>query len=189
MPQAKMTLRRAIPGDVEQMCELVNSAYRGEVSRQGWTTEADFLDGQRTDPRTLADLLNAPDNAFLLLFHGERLFGSVHLQKKVGFAYLGMLTIRPDSQGAGHGKILLAAAEAWVQKNWGLSRIRMSVIQKRQELIAWYQRRSYRVTEERAPFPYGDERFGIPKVADLEFVILERDLPEAAPASESNQSR
>jgi ribosomal protein S18 acetylase RimI-like enzyme len=179
---SKWEVRRAGAEDVDRICQLVNSAYRGDSSRQGWTTEADFLDGQRTDEESLAATLATPDTVFLLLHCGPELLGSVQLQKKEGFAFLGMLTVRPNTQGAGLGKILLAAAEGWAQANWGVNRIRMSVIQKRHELISWYERRSYRRTTERAPFPYGDARFGLPKVPDLEFLILEKELP-AVPQS------
>jgi len=180
-----ITIRIARIEDAGQICALVNSAYRGEVSKQGWTTEADFLDGQRTDEEALAETLSVPGNAFLLLLQDESLLGSVHLQKKEGYAYLGMLTIKPDQQGAGHGKQLLAEAENWVRDEWGLTKIRMNVIQKRWELIAWYERRDYRVTSERSPFPYGNPRLGIPKVTDLEFLVLEKALPHLPDSSQS----
>jgi len=52
----------------------------------------------------------------------------------------------------------------------------MTVIRQRPELIAWYERRGYRLTGERRSFPYGDERFGQPNRDDLEFVVLEKTL-------------
>ena len=49
------TIRPATAADIPALHALIESAYRGEVSRAGWTTEADLLDGQRTDPDDLAD--------------------------------------------------------------------------------------------------------------------------------------
>jgi ribosomal protein S18 acetylase RimI-like enzyme len=158
----------------------VNSAYRGESSRQGWTTEADYLDGQRTDPATLARDLAATPGARLLVWREAAdgpLLGSVWLEP-VGDGeawYLGMLTVRPDLQARGLGRALLAAAETEAAAA-GARRIRMTVVSIRDTLIAWYQRRGYTLTGETRPFPYGDPLFGEPKRPDLQFVVLEKRL-------------
>jgi GNAT superfamily N-acetyltransferase len=159
----------------------VNSAYRGESSRQGWTTEADFLDGQRTDAESLAaDLAADPDARLLLLRdEGGRLLGSVWLAP-VGDGeawYIGMVTVRPDLQAAGLGRRLLEGAEAYAAGQ-GARRARMTVISIRDTLIAWYGRRGYGLTGETRPFPAGDPRFGLPQ-RDLEFVVLEKALSGA----------
>jgi ribosomal protein S18 acetylase RimI-like enzyme len=86
-----------------------------------------------------------------------------------------MLTIEPTLQASGLGRGLLAAAEEFVHDRWQVSRMVMTVIEQRPELIAWYERRGYRRTGETAPFPYGDPRFGEPKRPDLRFVVLARD--------------
>jgi hypothetical protein len=52
----------------------------------------------------------------------------------------------------------------------------MTVIQVRDTLIAWYERRGYSLTGETKPFPYGDDRFGRPLRNDLHFVVLEKTL-------------
>ena len=171
-----MTIRPATAEDVEQLSALVNSAYRGDSSRRGWTTEADLLGGQRTDPAVLRRLIASPDTRILLRFEADELVGCVELRRKPDAAYLGMLTVRPDRQAGGVGRVLLAEAEAFVAREWGLGRIEMTVIQHRHELIAWYERRGYHLTGRREPFPYGDPRFGLPKVEDLEFVVLEKQL-------------
>jgi ribosomal protein S18 acetylase RimI-like enzyme len=158
----------------------VNSAYRGESSRQGWTTEADYLDGQRTDRATLTRDLAATPGARLLTWRDTPegpLLGSVWLEP-VGDGeawYLGMLTVRPDLQDRGLGRALLAAAEAEAAAA-GARRIRMTVVSIRDTLIAWYRRRGYAPTGEIRPFPYGDPLFGEPKRPDLEFVVLEKRL-------------
>jgi ribosomal protein S18 acetylase RimI-like enzyme len=157
----------------------VNSAYRGESSRRGWTTEADYLDGQRTDAASLARDLAADPQARLLLLRDDdaTLLGSVWLEP-VGDGetwYLGMLTVRPDIQDRGLGRTLLEAAERAVREAGG-SRVRMTVVSIRDTLIAWYQRRGYALTGETRPFPYEDQRFGEPRRPDLEFVVLEKAL-------------
>lgn len=160
---------------------LVNSAYRGETSKAGWTTEADLLGGQRTDPDQLAETLALNPNAGqVVLVHTDAagLACCVHLERlPEGKAYLGMLTVRPTRQTGGLGRALLAAAEQWAASAWGTQEMQMTVIAQRAELIAWYERRGYRATGETRPFPYGDERFGLPKQSDLYFRVLAKALP------------
>jgi ribosomal protein S18 acetylase RimI-like enzyme len=171
-----LSWRKATAQDAEPLALLVNSAYRGDTSRAGWTTEADLLDGQRTDPQSLRELISDPDSVLLLLEDDGDLIGCVNLRKKPGCAYLGMLTIKPTLQAAGIGRELLAIAEDFVSGEWGLPRIEMTVIIQRESLIAWYERRGYHRTGKRERFPYGDARFGLPKRDDLEFEVLEKTL-------------
>ena len=171
------TLTAATNADLPAIAALVNSAYRGESSRQGWTTEADYIEGQRTDAATLArDLAADPEARLLMLHEAGELVGSVWLEPAgEGAWYLGMLTVRPDLQAGGVGRRLLAAAEDWVRQAGG-RRVRMTVISIRDTLIAWYQRRGYLLTGERRPFPYGVEDLGRPLRPDLEFVVMEKAL-------------
>lgn len=180
MPQAAdsipvLSFRRASGDDVAAVVALVNSAYRGESSRAGWTTEADFLDGQRTDADEVAQLVAAKDSVILLCCADGALIGSVHLERQGQAAYLGMLVIEPVLQGRGIGKQFMDAAERYARDTWGVARMMMTVIRFRGELIAYYERRGYRRTGERRPFPT-DPRYGIPKVAGLEFEVLEKRL-------------
>lgn len=87
-----------------------------------------------------------------------------------------MFAVRPELQGGGLGKVIIAEAERTAQETWGAREMRMTVIRQRSELIAWYERRGYRRTGQLTPFPYGDERFGIPQRADLEFELLVKPL-------------
>jgi ribosomal protein S18 acetylase RimI-like enzyme len=113
----------------------------------------------------------------ILVFEREgRIFACIALEQREGYAYLGMVTVRPDLQGQGTGRLVLEAAEAYVATRWKRPLARMTVIAQRHALIAWYERRGYVRTEETAPFPYGDARFGLPKRADLYFVVLEKPL-------------
>jgi ribosomal protein S18 acetylase RimI-like enzyme len=164
--------------DINDYVELVSSAYRGEGSKDGWTTEADILGGQRLDVPMAEEMLAETDSVILLARDGQgRAVASVYVREPVGGeAYLGVLAVSPLGQGKGVGSALINLAEAWVAERWGAHAMRMSVINKRDELIAYYERRGYARTGEVEPFPYGDERFGIPKVDDLEFVLLRKPL-------------
>jgi GNAT superfamily N-acetyltransferase len=172
-----MRLVPALTTDVGDVVALVESAFRGETSRAGWTTEADLLDGRRTGTDEIEAIVADPGQRILLLRDaGDELVASVVLRRDGDSAWLGMLAIRPVLQGRGTGRAMLAAAEGWVAEHWGARRMRMTVIAQRAELIAWYERRGYRRPGETAPFFYGDPRFGLPKRDDLYFVVLEKTL-------------
>ena len=178
-------IRPAVSTDVAALVALINGAYRGESSRRGWTTEDHLLGGQRTDALEVAELLGAAGNALLVLRGNDGIEGCVLLQAKgAATCYLGMLTVRPDLQSRGLGRQLLTAAEHHARTQLGASRIEMTVIDVRRELIAWYERRGYRNSGEIRAFPYDDERFGLPKRPDLRFVVLRRQLGESIPTAE-----
>lgn len=160
--------------DARALTKLVNSAYRGETSRQGWTTEADLLDGTRTDAAAIADRIKTPGTILLKFVEKNEIQGCVDLSFQSGNLYLGMLTVKPHRQGAGIGKQLLKAAEEEAKKQ-NCASIFMMVISVRQELIDWYVRHGYHLTGERKPFAFSDPRFGQPKMK-LEFVILEKSI-------------
>lgn len=165
--------RLASIADVPAIVALVNAVYRGDTSRRGWTTEADLLDGQRTDAADVSVLLSAPDSFFLLAEDDAGLLGCAHLNREDDLAWFGMFSIRPGWQGRGLGSVLLGEAETHVRKFWDVRAMRMSVISQRSELIAYYGRRGYARTGMTLPFPT-DPRFGTPKVADFAFIVLEK---------------
>lgn len=171
-----MEFRTAIPADVPQIVALVESAYRGEASRAGWTTEADLLEGQRTDPDGVAQVVGSSKGQVLLAFDGDELIGCCHVERHDDHAYFGMFAVRPVLQGSGLGKAILAEAERIARDEWHLPQMHMTVISVRDDLIAWYQRRGYQRTGKTSPFPYGDERFGQPLRPDLEFELLTKPL-------------
>jgi ribosomal protein S18 acetylase RimI-like enzyme len=168
--------RTARAADVPALVDLVESAYRGEPSRAGWTTEADLLAGQRTDPRMVADAIADPEAVVLLAETDGRPVACCHVERRDGYGYFGMFAVSPGRQGGGLGRALLAEAERFARDEWGAGELRMTVIVQRADLIAWYERRGYTRTGERSPFPYGDERFGVPLRPDLAFETLAKKL-------------
>ncbi len=160
--------------DIPTLANLVNSAYRGESSKKGWTTEADLLDGLRTSEESLRSMYRNPDALILKYEEDGRLLGCVYVETKGDDLYLGMLTVSPDAQTNGIGKqLLLAAEKIAIEKE--CRAVIMTVITQRHELIAWYKRRGYQPTGETEPFP-NDPRFGILK-QPLEFMVMEKILP------------
>ncbi|MBW5483803.1 GNAT family N-acetyltransferase [Streptomyces bambusae] len=173
---APLTFRPAGEADVPALVALVESAYRGEGSRAGWTTEADYLDGQRTDEQGVREIVAAPDSLLLVVEREGGIVACCHLEHRGEYTYFGMFAVRPHLQGAGLGREILAEAERRAREVWGAREMHMTVVNVREELIAYYVRRGYRRTGRLSPFPYGDERFGIPLRPDLAFELLVKPL-------------
>jgi ribosomal protein S18 acetylase RimI-like enzyme len=171
-----LTFRPATLADIDAVVALVTSAYRGDASKQGWTTEADMLDGQRIDPDVLRKDIERERSRIIIAEREAQLLACAHVAEENGAGYFGMFAVKPDLQGGGVGKLLLTETERIARDEWRLPAMRMTVIDIRDELIAFYERRGYRRTGVTKPFPYGDERYGIPKRDDLRFEILEKAL-------------
>lgn len=168
-------IRWANVDDADAIVALAQSAYRGDASRAGWTTEADFLDGQRIDRSGVVAMIGS-DQGIVLLHEGGGLLACAHLRRDGDRCWFGLFAVQPGRQGQGIGDRLLLAAERQAADRFGAVAIRMYVIWLRDSLIAWYRRRGYTPTGEQAPFPYGDARFGIPRRDDLYFIVLEKPL-------------
>ncbi|WP_351235212.1 GNAT family N-acetyltransferase [Streptomyces sp. NPDC002133] len=173
---AELTFRDAAEADVPALVELIESAYRGDASRAGWTTEADILDGQRTDPQGVREVITAAGSRLVVVERDGELIACCQLEHRGDAAYFGMFAVRPELQGGGLGRRIITEAERIAHDSWGVSEMHMTVISVRDELIAWYERRGYRRTGRTTPFPYGDERFGVPQRDDLQFELLVKPL-------------
>lgn len=166
--------RPARTADVPAVVALVQSAYRGDSSRAGWTTEADLIEGQRVDP-AMVEAAMAETYVLVAEQDGE-LVGCCQLERREGYGYFGMFAVDPGRQGGGLGRAVLGEAERIARDEWGAGELRMTVIVQRQDLIGWYERRGFVRTGDRSPFPYGDERFGRPLRDDLAFETLTKKL-------------
>ncbi|MDQ6646036.1 MAG: GNAT family N-acetyltransferase [Pseudomonadota bacterium] len=173
-----MQFRLANAADIAAIVALVESAYRGESGLRGWTTESHLLDGQRTDAQDVAAVIGRPESRVLLAETDGQLKASCHVERQGDSAYFGMFAVDPTGQGLGVGRKMLTEAERIARDEWKCRVMRMSVIEQRADLIAWYERRGYRRSGEYQPFPYGDERFGIPRRDDLRFEVLTKSLSE-----------
>jgi GNAT superfamily N-acetyltransferase len=177
------TFRDAEAMDIPAIEALVTSAYRGEASRKGWTTEADLLDGQRVDPLGIAEIISKPRSRIVLAERpsadaeqATQLLACCHIEHQGEGCYFGMFAVDPRLQGGGVGKRMMIEAERIAREEFHCREMQMTVISIRDDLIGWYERRGYRRTGVYKPFPYGDERFGIPKRDDLRFEVLAKAL-------------
>jgi len=181
-----LKFRRAEARDVGAIVALVQSAYRGDASRAGWTTEADLLDGGRTDAEAVLAIV-AGSAGLMLLAEAEaeadgQLAGCCQLERRPDAgAYFGMFAVPPGAQGRGWGGAILTEAERLARDEWGADTMVMTVLAQRPDLIAWYERRGYRPTGRSIPFPHSNERFGVPRRPDLRFVELSKPLSTGRP--------
>lgn len=168
--------RRAVASDSENLVELIRSAYRGEVSRSGWTSEADFVEGDRIDTDQVLSMIESDDSCLLVLERAEEIVGCCHLQNRgEGNTYFGTFSVRPTLQGEGLGDHLLSEAEREASAAYGAAELEIAVLGQQKKLIEWYERRGFRRTGDTQPFPT-DEKFARPLREGLYFVILKKDL-------------
>lgn len=167
-------ITKATLEDLTALNQLINSAYRGETSKKGWTTEANILEGLRTTETELKETVLNTKNTLLKFSSNNEIVGCVLLVDKTDHLYLGMLTVAPHLQNGGVGKKLLQQAEIHALE-LGLPKIVMTVITVREELIAWYLRNGYEDTGAREPFPSSDVHIPIAN-EPLEFMVLSKTI-------------
>lgn len=164
-----VTISLAHAADGPALKALLEAAYRGDSARQGWNHEADILDDERIAPGELEAMLSDPAVTILTAREGKNLIGCVAVTRKnAALAYLGMLCVLPALQSAGLGRLLLDAAEDSARAD-RIAAMEMTVIDSRESLIAWYERRGYRQTGETRPFP-------VPRDPPITFAVLEKRL-------------
>ncbi|MCZ8369225.1 MAG: GNAT family N-acetyltransferase [Porphyrobacter sp.] len=167
-----MAIAAASPADAPALKALLEAAYRGDSARQGWNHEADILDDERIAPGELEAMLADPAVTILVARDGAAQVGCVAVTRKdASLAYLGMLCVSPLLQSAGLGRRLLDAAED-LARSESIAAMEMTVIDSRDALIAWYERRGYAFTGERRPFP-------VLRDPPVNFVVLEKPLGPA----------
>jgi ribosomal protein S18 acetylase RimI-like enzyme len=178
MTSPALSFAVATATEVPAVVTLVESAYRGDASRAGWTTEADLLEGQRTDVEAVAAIAASQMSQLLLARDGDgELVACCQLERRAGdVCYFGMFAVRPGRQGGGLGRAVVAEAERRAREQWAATTMEMTVIAQRRDLIAWYVRLGYAETAETVPFPYGNPKFGLPQRDDLYFVVLRKPL-------------
>lgn len=166
--------------DCESLSLFINNCYFGDESDQGWTNERHLIDKPRTNTEMLKAIINDKTTVLFMFFNSidQTLVGTVELKHKpeMKCAYLGILTVRPDLQNQGYGKVILSVAEDYVVKNWNVECIEITVIIQRPELIEYYSRRGYVDTGRREPFPIHDGKLDKLKRTDLEFGMMRKYL-------------
>ena len=164
-----LSVRVARRDDLATLQPLIQRAYRGDDARAGWTHEADLLDGERIGIDELEAMIADPAERLLVGFDDDRLVGCVRVANSGGgLAYLGLLCVDPLLQTGGYGKQLIAAAETVAHREFGADRVEMTVIDRRAELIAFYERRGYAQV--------GTRDFPIVVDPPLHMVVLEKPL-------------
>lgn len=167
-------LREARADEAEAVAALVQSAYRGEASRAGWTTEADLVFGDRISPAEVTGLVGDPDVALLVLEDEEGLLACCSVSRAgAGRAAFGLFAVRPGAQGRGVGRRVMAGAIALSRERFEAATLAIEVLEPRTELIGWYERLGFRRTGAVTPFGalVGTEE---PTLVDgLRFVALE----------------
>ena len=164
-----LSVRVARRDDLAMLQPLIQRAYRGDDARAGWTHEADLLDGERIGIDELEAMIADPAERLLVGFDDDRMVGCVRVANSGGgLAYLGLLCVDPLLQTGGYGKQLIAAAEATAHREFAADRIEMTVIDRRAELIAFYERRGYAQV--------GTRDFPIVVDPPLHMVVLEKPL-------------
>jgi GNAT superfamily N-acetyltransferase len=164
-----LTFRTATPTDVEPLHDLVNRCFRGDSAKEGWTHEAEMLEGERIDPPGLLELMQTEGSQIELAFEGDQMVGCVHLKHTLERAYVGLVSVDPSQQARGLGRQILAHCEE-LANGWDCTQIGMTVINLRVELIAYYERRGYHLTGQSEPFPWGLSQ---PKTDGPELFLLE----------------
>ena len=177
MSDSTSGFRPAEPADVVALVDLIRSAYRGEASREGWTSEADYVEGDRIDEPQVQEMIGARNSMILVLVENATILACCYLENRDnGTAYLGTFAVRPHAQARGLGQRVLVESERMAKEKYQATRLEISVLSKQDQLIAYYERRGFRRTGEVRPFPT-DPALARPRVDDaLYFIVLEKSL-------------
>ena len=176
-----MPIRLARRSDADTLADLIRSAYRGEDSRAGWTSEADLVEGERISADQVRAMISEGGSLMLVAEQEGAIVACCQLRNQgAGLAYFGTFAVTPRAQGAGLGRQVMAAAERQAVTAFAATRLEMTVLAPQEALIAYYERRGFRPTGETRPFP-ADPRYSRPLRDGLYFVVLEKNLPAVRP--------
>lgn len=175
MDMNNIVLQIAAQTDAKIIAGLVNSVYRGENSKKGWTTEADFLEGIRITEDKVKEIIKRKTDIIILAAIEGNTIGCVHLENTGTYSYLGLLSVDVNFQDKGIGKLLITECERYTKETWGLNEIKMKVISRRKELVEYYNRRGYFSTGELEEFGACGDTFGDTK-EKLYFEVLSKKL-------------
>jgi ribosomal protein S18 acetylase RimI-like enzyme len=164
-------IRCASATDVAAVVQLVNQAYRPATGLGGWTHEAEWVGGLRTNREQVLALLDMPHSQLLLGVRNDKLVACVHVEQVGTLSYIGMLAVNPLSQTHGVGKQMLAAAEAYACAHFAPHSLLMQVLSSRSELIEFYQRRGYQLSGEHQEYPL-TAGVGVPLIGGLTVLTL-----------------
>lgn len=173
-----LSFRVATPADAAVIAKFVKASYRGESSRAGWTTEADLVADDRIDADGVVGKIKTAGCSILLAHDAEgKLAACCEVAKRDDtLAYFGLFAVDPLRQAGGIGRQVLAEAERYCRDEFAVARLEMWVIWTRDELIAWYLRRGYIMSDQTVPFPYAHLINGKALRDDLYFKVLFKDL-------------
>jgi ribosomal protein S18 acetylase RimI-like enzyme len=169
---SQFKLVQALPRHCQDICDLVNLAYRGD---RGWTRETHIIGGDRTTLGEITVVMEKAGARFYVVYLQQRLVACVYLAKERHHAYIGFFSVHPDFQGQGVGGYILRQAENIAKHQFVTDKIRMFVVSQRAELISFYQRRGYQRTGSQQVYPL-QLKTGVPKVANLTIEYLEKEI-------------
>jgi ribosomal protein S18 acetylase RimI-like enzyme len=171
-------IRAAIPADAGRLAALIRAAYRGTISRNGWTSEADLVGGDRIDVERVLSIIDGPKSMMLVVEQGDDLIACCQLEDRGNNqGYFGTFAVSPYAQGGGLGRRLVTEAQRQAVLRYGSSVLEMTVLAQQENLIAWYERLGFRRTGETRPFP-ADPIYARPLQEGLYFAVLAKRLPE-----------
>ncbi|WIB67987.1 MULTISPECIES: GNAT family N-acetyltransferase [unclassified Curtobacterium] len=173
-----LTIRRATLEDAATVADLVERAYRGEASREGWTSEVDVIGGRRTDTEQIRALIAAPHSVVFVGVDEGRIIATCQVQRHgPGLAYFGTFAVEPTIQGRGLGRRMMEAAAEHARTTFDAAALEITVVAQQSALIAWYRRLGFVPTGATRPFPA--EAWGAtPLVPDVHFVVMRKPLSD-----------
>jgi N-acetylglutamate synthase-like GNAT family acetyltransferase len=173
---ADIHIRHADHTDIDALVALVESAYRGDSSRQGWTSEADLIGGQRTSPHEMTTLLDGGE--ILVAETGREIVGCCHLSRiDEQTVHFGTFAVNPLAQGGGLGRRLFAAAEEEAALHFQATEIVIEVVAQQVALKEWYDRLGFSLTGRSLPFPAAADGAGPTLLRDdIHFLEMKKTI-------------